>query len=129
MVGMGFVLLAALALTAPAPVRQTVLLPAGHVRTHFAFTVRAPAFRAVRLEAPHGADVRVQAWDAHRIAGVGISTRPFVGTCKRQAKIDRCESQIEACPAPQGRWTAFVVKRSDPPARVRVTFLFANHSG
>jgi hypothetical protein len=126
---MGLQLLAAMLLaTAAPPAQRTVDLPRGETRVSFPFIVRAPAFRAVRLEAPVGADVEVRAWAPRRQAAVGTSTRDD-GTCIRRGKIQRCETGIEGCPAPQGRWRAFIVKRSPAPARIRVTFFFWNRAG
>jgi hypothetical protein len=99
------------------------------VRTQFAFRVHAPAFRAVRVDVPQGTSIFVRAHDARRVAGVGVATRPFAGTCKRQGRTDRCEAGIEGCPAPQGRWLALVVKQSRSPARIHVTFFFSRRSG
>src|SRR5215210_7421115 len=126
---MGLELLAAMLLaTAPAPVERTVDLPRGKTSVSFLFTVRAPAFRTVRLEAPVGANVVVRAWAPGRRAGVGTSTRDG-GTCIRRGRIQRCETGVEGCPAPQGRWRAFIVKRSPASARLRVTFLFSSRAG
>jgi hypothetical protein len=125
-----FAVLAALVLgAAPAPVERTLSIPSGRVRTQFAFGVHAPAFRAVRVDVPHGAAIFVRAHDARRIAGVGVATRPFIGTCRRRGNVDRWETGVEGCPAPQGRWQALVVKRSRAPARIHVTFFFASRSG
>jgi len=123
-------LAASLALGAsPAPVVRSFVLPRGPATIRFEFRVHAPAFRAVRLRASHGAAVRVFARDRKRIAGVGTSMHPSPGTCRRGPRFDVCESQIEGCPAPQGRWDAVLVKRSGPAARVRVSFLFSPASG
>ena len=113
----------------PTPVVRSVDLHRGPVRAQFGFQVRAAAFRAVRLRVPHGSVVRVSARDRRRLAGVGTSTTPFVGTCRRDGRFDVCETSVEGCPAPQGRWDTVVTKLSMPPARVLITFVFSASSG
>ena len=113
----------------PAPVVRSVDLPRGPVSAQFGFQVRAPAFRAVRLRVPHGSVVRVSARDRQRLAGVGTSTQSFRGSCRREGQFDVCETSIEGCPAPQGRWDTVVTKLSMPPARVLITFVFSASSG
>jgi hypothetical protein len=126
---MGLELLAAMLLATPAPpVQRTFDLRRGKTRVSFPFLVRAPAFRAVRLEAPVGADVQVMAWAPRRLAGVGTSTRDD-DSCSRRGRVVRCETGVEGCPAPQGRWRAFIVKRTPAPARIRVSFFFWNRAG
>ena len=44
-------------------------------------------------------------------------------------QFDVCETSIEGCPAPQGRWDTVVTKLSMPPARVVITFVFSASSG
>jgi hypothetical protein len=51
------------------------------------------------------------------------------GSCFQEGAFELCQSLIEGCPAPQGRWNATVVKRNLRAARVRVSFLFSNRSG
>ena len=121
--------LAVLALAAPPSVERTVHLSSGVAHGRFTFNVRAPAFRSVRVTVPHGAAVSVKARDAHRLAGVGVATRPFTDSCKRRGRFDVCETGVEGCPAPQGRWTASVVKWTRAPALITVDFFFASRSG
>jgi hypothetical protein len=114
----------------PSPVVRSFHLPRGPSITRFRFQVHAPAFFAVRLSVPVGANIHVVARDRMRIAQVGTGTGGFwAAHCSRHGRNEVCESFIEGCPAPQGRWDAVLVKRSRDPAPARVTFLFNSKSG
>ena len=116
----------------PPPVARTVVFHPHEARAQFAFRMRSPAFSAVRLVVPHRAIVSLLA----KPAGSGgmelvFSTRPFRGRCRRRGRVDVCETDEEACPAPHGRWIVRVTRhgRTNAPMRVRVRLTFSNRAG
>jgi hypothetical protein len=124
----GIALLAAAALSVPAPVTRILSLPAGHAHARFRFVAEVGvAFRDVRLVVPHGADVDMFARDVNKQMGVDVSTRfrdEPVSRCVRAGRYDICDQQQQACPILNANWIAAVTKRSAAPARIRVVFVF-----
>lgn len=109
------------------PQSQTIMMAAGPSTAHFAITAIAPPQHTwdVHVDAPTRADlaVRIRTWYGQRLRVLG-TTRDRT-SCEIRDRRSVCSMAFPRLEAQRsGKWTVIVVKRSLPPARVRVAVTF-----